>query len=207
MASNMKAVITLTADASGVQAGVNQALRSLDRMQQGISALRGLAVAGIAMDLGRMLFSGVQEQMQRISDSAHQFSPEAMGASNQLAITQMEQDKRLAEAFGPFIALIDQIKGQALIELTSYLIANKDAIGEALVNIATFGVALGKLAGEGLVLLSEGINQLATFLSEFLADPLGKTADVATAAAQTMFVDLNPITAIAKYIADQMGGD
>ena len=206
MASNMKAVITLTADASGVQAGVNQALRQLDRMQQGISTLRGLAVAGLAMDLGRMMFSGIQEQMQRISDAAHQYSPDAMGASNQLAITQMQQDKRLAEAFGPFIALIDQIKGQALIELTSYLIANKDAIGEALVNIATFGIALGQLAGEGLVYLSERINELATFLSEFMADPMGKTGDVASAVGQTL-LDLNPITLGVRLIADKMGGD
>lgn len=206
MASNMKAVITLTADASGVQAGVNQALRQLDRMQQGISTLRGLAVAGLAMDLGRMMFSGIQEQMQRISDAAHQYSPDAMGASNQLAITQMQQDKRLAEAFGPFIALIDQIKGQALIELTSYLIANKDAIGEALVNIATFGIALGQLAGEGLVYLSERINELATFLSEFMADPMGKTGEVASAVGQTL-LDLNPITLGVRLIADKMGGD
>lgn len=202
----MKAVITLTADASGVQAGVNQALRQLDRMQQGISTLRGLAVAGLAMDLGRMMFSGIQEQMQRISDAAHQYSPDAMGASNQLAITQMQQDKRLAEAFGPFIALIDQIKGQALIELTSYLIANKDAIGEALVNIATFGIALGQLAGEGLVYLSERINELATFLSEFMADPMGKTGEVASAVGQTL-LDLNPITLGVRLIADKMGGD
>lgn len=206
MASNMKAVITLTADASGVQAGVNQALRQLDRMQQGISTLRGLAVAGLAMDLGRMMFSGIQEQMQRISDAAHQYSPDAMGASNQLAITQMQQDKRLAEAFGPFIALIDQIKGQALIELTSYLIANKDAIGEALVNIATFGIALGKLAGEGLVYLSERINELATFLSEFLADPMGKTGEVASAVGQSV-LDLNPVTLGVRLIADKIGGD
>ncbi len=206
MASNMKAVITLTADASGVQAGVNQALRQLDRMQQGISALRGLAVAGLAMDLGRMMFSGIQEQMQRISDAAHQFSPEAMGASNQLAITQMEQDKRLGEAFAPFIALIDQIKGQALIELTSYLIANKDAIGEALVNIATFGVALGKLAGESLVWLSERINELANFLSGFLADPLGKTAEVASTVGQGI-MDLNPVLVGMRYIQDKLGGD
>ena len=202
----MKAVITLTADASGVQAGVNQALRQLDRMQQGISTLRGLAVAGLAMDLGRMMFSGIQEQMQRISDAAHQYSPDAMGASNQLAITQMQQDKRLAEAFGPFIALIDQIKGQALIELTSYLIANKDAIGEALVNIATFGIALGKLAGEGLVYLSERINELATFLSEFLADPMGKTGEVASAVGQSV-LDLNPVTLGVRLIADKIGGD
>lgn len=202
----MKAVITLTADASGVQAGVTKALRQLDRMQQGISALRGLAVAGLAMDLGRMMFSGIQEQMQRISDAAHQFSPDAMGASNQLAITQMQQDKRLAEAFGPFIALIDQIKGQALIELTSYLVANKDAIGEALVNIATFGIAIGRLAGEGLVYLSERINELATFLSEFMADPMGKTADVAVALSPHL-LDLNPITFGLQMIVDKMGGD
>lgn len=202
----MKAVITLTADASGVQAGVNQALRQLDRMQQGISALRGLAVAGLAMDLGRMMFSGIQEQMQRISDAAHQFSPEAMNASNQLAITQMQQDKRLGEAFAPFIALIDQIKGQALIELTSYLIANKDAIGEALVNIGNFGVALGKLASEGLVVLSERINELANFTSGFLSDPAGGVAEYATSVINP-FGDLNPIANVVRFIADKIGGD
>lgn len=202
----MKAVITLTADASGVQAGVTQALRQLDRMQQGIATLRGLAVAGLAMDLGRMMFSGIQEQMQRISDAAHQFSPEAMASSNQLALTQLNQDKRLADAFGPFIALIDQIKGQALIELTSFLVANKDAIGQALVNIATFGVAIGKLAGEGLVYLSERINELATFLSEWLEDPLGKTGEVAASVAGSL-LDLNPITGFVQFIAESVRGD
>jgi len=202
----MKAVITLTADASGVQTGVNNALRQLDRMQQGIATLRGLAVAGLAMDLGRMMFSGIQEQMARIGNAAHQFSPEAMASGNQLALTEMQQDKRLGEAFGSVIALIDQIKGQALIELTSYLVANKEAIGEALVNIAMFGVAIGKLTGEGLVALSEGINALANYVASFVADPAGAAMDFATNVVNPMG-DLNPIANLVRFIADKIGGD
>lgn len=162
--TNMKAVVTLTADASGVQAGVNRALAQIDRMQQAVSSLRGLAVAGVAMDFGRALVQMGNQHLEMITNAANRFSPEAMSGNASLGQAKLESDIKLAEAFGPVVGLISEIKAQALRELTDYLVQNKDAIGQAMVNIANFGVAVADISAKMLVSFSTLVNAINDFL-------------------------------------------
>lgn len=204
--TNMKAVVTLTADASGVQVGVNRALAQLDRMNQAVSSLRGLAMAGIAMDFGRALVQMGSQHLEMITNAANRFSPEAMSGNASLGQAKMESDIKLAEAFGPVVGLISEIKAQALRELTEYLVQNKDAIGQAMVNIAEFGVALGELSANALVRFSEAANSLSSFLDRAGQDPVAAAGEYASNVLNP-FGDLNPIANVVRYIADKIGGD
>lgn len=204
--TNMKAVITLTADASGVQAGVNRAMAQLDRMQQAVSSLRGLAVAGIAMDFGRTLAQMGQQHLDMITNAANRFSPDAMRGNASLGQARLESDIKLAEAFGPVVGLISEIKAQALRELTDYLVANKEAIGQAMVQIANFGVAIGEVSAQGLVAFSDAVNRLAAWLDTFSEDPVAAAGNYAMDVVNPMG-DLNPIANVVRYIADKIGGD
>jgi len=206
--TNMKAVITLTADASGVQAGVTKAMQHLNKMQSAISDIRGMALGGLLMDLGRNIFGGIQAEMQRIFDSAHAFSPEAMAGANSLALADQQSQMKLAEAFGPIVGLIDEMKAQALREVTQYLVDNKEAIGQALVYIAQFGIALGELAAQGLVALSTAINHVAEgvqWLLDTIANPGQVLADTSVGLVQDAFGTDAAIWL--KGIYDRLGGD
>ena len=204
--TNMKAVITLTADASGVQAGVNRAMAQLDRMNQAVSSLRGLAMAGIAMDFGRSLMAMGQQHLDMITNAANSYSPEAMMGANSLSIAQHESDMKLAEAFGPVVGLISEIKAQALRDLTDYLVANKESIGEAMIHIAEFGIALGELSANGLARFSESVNALSGFLDRVGQDPVAAAGEYASNVLNPMG-DLNPIANVVRYIADKIGGE
>ena len=175
--TNMKAVVTLTADASGVQAGVNQAIGHLNRMQQAVSSIRSLAIAGVAMDLGRSMFGGVGELLSRIEDASRSFSPAAMTGANSLAIAEQDTNIKLAEAFGETIGLIDEMKAQGLREVVDYLVDNKEAIGQAMVNLAEFGVAIADLTAKTLVFLAETFNETYGYVQDAMADPGTTLAD------------------------------
>lgn len=170
----MKAVITLTADASGVQAGVTRAMAQLNRLQSAAMDLRNVVVGGMIGNILNSLGSSVMSEFNRLKELGSTFSPEGMAAAGALQLRQMRSDMELGKAFGPFAALVDQIKAQGVIELTNYLVQNKDAIGEAIVNIALFGKAIATVMSELLVFSANTINSMmnGTFT------PAGAVADV-----------------------------
>lgn len=171
----MKAVLTLTADASGVSVGINRALRDLERLQKGVQDIRSLAVAGILSNLFRGLGQGVMEELNRLSELGRQYSPEGMAAANDLAIAQQQSDQQLGQAFGGITALIDQTAAAHLKELTAYLIDNRDKIGEAMILVAEFGMALADITAQSLVAFGE--------LAQFIHDIIDRPAETLAATA------------------------
>lgn len=173
--SDMKAVLTLTADASGVSVGINRALRDLERLQKGVQDIRSLAVAGILSNLFRGLGQGVMEELNRLGELGRYYSPEGMAAANDLAIAQQQSDQQLGQAFGGITALIDQTAAAHLKELTQYLIDNRDKIGEAMILVAEFGMALADITAQSLVAFGE--------LAQFIHDIIDKPAETLAATA------------------------
>jgi hypothetical protein len=158
----MKAVITLTADASGVQAGVTRAMAQLERLQTAAMDIRNVFVGGMLGNALQALAGNMMSEFSRLKELGSAFSADGMAAAAGLQIQQMKSDMALGQAFGPFSALVDQIKAQGLIELTNYLVQNKDAIGEAIVNIAIFGKAIATVTADLLVAASNVINAVAS---------------------------------------------
>lgn len=202
-----KAVLRLSADSSGMVTGVNAALQQLDRMQKGVAGIRNMAGMGMAFSVGSDLWGALQQQFQHITDAAHQWSPQAMGAQADLSIAQMQTDQQLGDAFGPMVALIDELKAQELRDVVDYLVANKEAIGETMLHLAEFGVAIGHLTAEGIVAMSEGIN----YLVDLIEHPFDVIGDTAVGVAGGIFGGDSSVTeavvGIYDWLREKMGGD
>ena len=208
--SDMKAVITLTADASGVSVGVSKAMKSLENLQAGVSQLRSLAVAGILANVFRGLANGAMDELKRLEDLGRTYSAEGMGAANQLAIAQQQSDITLGQAFGPVTAAIDQMKVQAIKDLTDYLVANKEPIGQAMAALAGFTVGLAETTAEFLVALGKFVDWVSN------STPGEIAADVGTAAGETFLgggnmalggANMTAIGLIYDVIKSKLGGD
>jgi len=207
--TNMKAVLTLTADASGVSVGINRALKDLERLQRGVQDIRSLAVAGALSSLFRGLSQGVMEELNRLGELGRTYSPQGMAAANDLAIAQQQSDQSLGQAFGGITALIDQTAAAHLKELTQYLIDNRDKIGEAMMLVAEFGMALSTITAEALVAFGE----LASYIHSLLDNPVETITDTATSTAASMIPGggggalLTMTGAIYDALMHKLGGD
>lgn len=175
MASDMKAVITLTADASGVQAGIDRAMGGLNKMTNAVQAFRGGMAGGMLGDLFGFAKGSFDQFSQQIMDASHMFGPLSHSTQVDQAMAQEDSMRKLGKAFDPFVAMIDGINTQAIKDVTDYLIANKEAIGQAMENLAIFGAAVGDVAAQLAVLFSHTVNGI----SRTFTDPIGVAKDVA----------------------------
>ncbi len=208
--ADMKAVITLTADASGVSVGVSKAMKSLENLQAGVSQLRSLAVAGILANVFRGLADGAMSELKRLEDLGRTYSAEGMGAANQLAIAQQQSDQTLGEAFGPITAAIDQMKVQAIKDLTDYLVANKEPIGQAMAALAGFTVGLAETTAEFLVALGKLVDWVSNSTPGEIAADVGTAAGESFLGGGNMALGSANITAIGliyDVIKSKLGGD
>lgn len=177
--TNMKAVVTLTADASGVSAGVNRALGQLQRLQDGVSQLRSMAVAGMLANVFGKFASGAMDQANQIMDAARTYSPEGMRGAMDKQMAETESMMELGKAFGNIVSLIDQAAAAHIKDLTKYLIDNKEPIGQALAMIVGFGMGLADVSAQLLV----GFGKLVEWVDTLLSSPATAVDQAASAAA------------------------
>jgi hypothetical protein len=206
--ADMKAVITLTADASGVSVGVSKAMKSLENLQAGVSQLRSLAVAGMLANVFRGLADGAMSELKRLEDLGRTYSPEGMAAANQLAIAQQQSDQTLGQAFGPITAAIDQMKVQAIKDLTDYLIANKEPIGQAMAALAGFTVGLADMTAQTLVAFGKFVDWISNHTpGEIITDVAVATGDAALGSLGINNAQMTAIGLIYDVIKSKLGGD
>lgn len=205
--TNMKAVVTLTADASGVQVGVNRALAHLKRMQDGVSQLRSMAVAGMLSNVFGKFASGAMDQANQIMDAARTYGPDSFQGQFDKANAEMQSQRQLGEAFGNIVGLIDQAAAQHIKDLTQYLIDNKEPIGQALAAIVGFGMGIADVSAQLLV----GFGKMVDWINTALDKPGEAAADVGFAlASQSMGMGLGggaAVEAMYDLLRRKLGGD
>ena len=165
MAGDMKAVITLTADASGVQAGVDRAMAGLNKMAGAVQAFRSGIAGGMLADVFQFAKSSFDSISQRVTDAAHMYSPLAHSSQIDLAMTEQQTNKQLGQAFGPVVALVDGIKAQGLRDAANYIADNKESIGKTMENLAVLGIAIEDVSAQLAVRFSNSLNQVADWVS------------------------------------------
>lgn len=142
---DMKAVIELSADASGVQSGVQKAMGALNNMAGGVRGFMGGAGGQAISQVFNFARESFDEISARVQEAAHAYSPLAMESAANLQLTQMQSDQRIGQAFGASTATVDAIKAQGIKDVEQTLIDNKDVIGQANEEMAAFGVALEQM--------------------------------------------------------------
>lgn len=202
--TNMKAVVTLTADASGVSAGVNRALGQLQRLQDGVSQLRSMAVAGMLANVFGKFASGAMDQANQIMDAARTYSPEGMRGAMDKQMAETESMMELGKAFGNIVSLIDQAAAAHIKDLTKYLIDNKEPIGQALAMIVGFGMGLADVSAQLLV----GFGKLVEWVDTLLSAPATAVDQAAgAAAAGQLGMQAQGAGMIYELLRRKMGGD
>ncbi len=202
--TNMKAVVTLTADASGVSAGVNRALGQLQRLQDGVSQLRSMAVAGMLANVFGKFASGAMDQANQIMDAARTYSPEGMRGAMDKQMAETESMMELGKAFGNIVGLIDQAAAAHIRDLTKYLIDNKEPIGQALAMIVGFGMGLADVSAQLLV----GFGKLVEWVDTLLSAPATAVDQAAGAAAGGQLgMQAQGAGMIYELLRRKMGGD
>lgn len=200
--ADMKAVITLTADASGVQSGVQSAMKSLNGMASQFQSLRGGPAGQMVEQLISYSREAFEKMSQRITDAAHQYSPAAMESANNLAVVQQQQDQRLANAFGDVVAMIDNLNAQALKDVTDYIIEHKDSIGKAMENMAILAVAIADVSAKLAVDFADSLN----FIMDLIEHPVD-TITSGKGVPDGVAWSINPVLGVLNLIVDKMGGD
>ena len=201
---NMKAVVTLTADASGVSAGVNRALGQLQRLQDGVSQLRSMAVAGMLANVFGKFASGAMDQANQIMDAARTYSPEGMRGAMDKQMAETESMMELGKAFGNIVSLIDQAAAAHIKDLTKYLIDNKEPIGQALAMIVGFGMGLADVSAQLLV----GFGKLVEWVDTLLSAPATAVDQAAgAAAAGQLGMQAQGAGMIYELLRRKMGGE
>ena len=202
--TNMKAVVTLTADASGVSAGVNRALGQLQRLQDGVSQLRSMAVAGMLANVFGKFASGAMDQANQIMDAARTYSPEGMRGAMDKQMAETESMMELGKAFGNIVSLIDQAAAAHIKDLTKYLIDNKEPIGQALAMIVGFGMGLADVSAQLLV----GFGKLVEWVDTLLSAPATAVDQAAgAAAAGQLGMQAQGAGMIYELLRRKMGGE
>ena len=206
MAADMKAVLTLTADASGVAVGVGRALQQIDRLQQGVAQLRGLAFAGVLSGMFGTFTSGAMDQANQIMDAARSYSPEGMRGALDKQIAETESMMELGKAFGNIVGMIDQAAAGHIRDLTQYLIDNKEPIGQALAAIVGFGFGIADMSAQLLV----GFGDLLDWIDRAMMAPGQAAADVGAVIGQGMVggsAQWTAVTTIYDLLKQKLGGD
>lgn len=202
----MKAVLTLTADATGVAAGVSTALSHINRMQQGIMQLRGLAAAGLLSNVFGRFASGAMQEADKIMAAARDYGPEAQQGRVDLALAETESMMELGKAFGNIVGLIDQAAAQHIRDLVKVLVDNKEPIGQALAAIAGFGMGIAELSVELLV----AFGKLVDWVNMAIDSPGQAAADVGVVIGTGM-VGGQPqwaaVSTIYDLLRQKLGGD
>ena len=204
--TNMKAVVTLTADASGVAVGVNRALGQLQRLQDGVSQLRSMAVAGMLANVFGKFASGAMDQANQIMDAARTYSPEGMRGAMDKQMAETESMMELGKAFGNIVGLIDQAAAAHIKDLTKYLIDNKEPIGQALAAIVGFGMGIADVSAQLLV----SFGKLIEWVDNAMSSPFEAMNDVRTAMLTPVVggsAQMASIIAIYDLLKHKMGGE
>ena len=202
--TNMKAVVTLTADASGVAVGVNRALAQVKRLQDGVMQLRTLAFAGSLANVFGKFTSGAMDQANQIMDAARTYSPDGMRGAMDKQIAETESMMKLGEAFGNIVGLIDQAAAGHIKDLTQYLIDNKEPVGQALAMIVGFGMGLADMSAQLLV----GFGKLVEWFDLLMSSPMTAIDQTANLASRgELGLQFQGAGMIYELLRRKLGGD
>lgn len=203
MADDLKAVVSVTADTTGLIRGVDGAMQKLNTMSRNTSIMAGMSVAQHVFGALQQLWGAISERSEALGKLATQFSPEAMTAAAQRSIAELQANMQIGQALGPYQAGIERMKAQSATEQAAKVTADAEALGQGMIVIESLKTTAGEL-GTGFI---DGIIK-ALGGSEMDAVSLGTaTAFERTGATEMIAEALTPIVGWVEDIATKIGGD
>lgn len=203
MANDLKAVVSVTADTSGLIRGVDGAMQKLNSISRSTSLMAGMTAAQQVFGALQQLWTAISNRSEELGKLAVQFSPEAMSAAAQRSIAEFQANQKVGQALGPYQAGIEQMKAASATEQAAKVTADAEALGQGMIVIESLKTTASEL-GTG-------------FLDGIIKALGGSTMDqvslgTATAFERTGATDmiaevLTPVVGWVEDIANKIGGD
>lgn len=203
MADDLKAVVSVTADTTGLIRGVDGAMQKLNTMSRNTSIMAGMSVAQQVFGAMQQLWAAISARSEALGTLATQFSPEAMAAAAQRSIAEFQANQQIGQALGPYQAGIERMKAQSATEEAAKVVSDAEALGQGMIVIESLKTTAGEL-GTGFI---DGIIK-ALGGSAMDAATLGTaTAFDRTGATDMIAEVLTPVVGWVEEIANKIGGD
>jgi hypothetical protein len=201
--NDLKAVVSVTADTSGLIRGVDGAMQKLNSISRNTSLMAGMTAAQQVFGALQQLWTAISNRSEELGKLAVQFSPEAMSAAAQRSIAEFQANQKIGQALGPYQAGIEQMKAASATEQATKVTADAEALGQGMIVIESLKTTAGEL-GTGFI---DGIIK-ALGGSAMDAASLGTaTAFERTGATDMIAEVLTPVVGWVEDIANKIGGD
>ncbi len=122
----LKAAIELTADASGMKAGIGSALSQLDTMRKGVAGVMNNPAIQVGVQAVQFLFENAMDRMNELRDNARQFSADGANGAAQVEAAKLKAQVEMGKAFGPSEAALSAQQAAAETSRGQYMAANAD---------------------------------------------------------------------------------
>ena len=122
----LKAAIELTADATGMKAGIGSALSQLDAMRKGVAGVMNNPAIQLGIKAVEWMFDNAMERMNELRDNARKFSSDGARGAALVEAAQLQGQVEMGKAFGPSEAALSAQEAQAVKDRAAKMAANAD---------------------------------------------------------------------------------
>lgn len=139
MAEQLKAVVSVVADTSGLIKGIDGAMAKINSMSRNVSVMAGLSVGAQAMNLLQSIGATIQRRSDELGRFATEFHPEAQIAEVNRQMAELRAQKEIGAAMVPSQQAIEMLRTQTAQQEATRVTANAEEIGLGRVRVAAVG--------------------------------------------------------------------
>lgn len=139
MAEQLKAVVSVTADTTGLIRGVEGAMSKLNSMSRNVSILAGLSVAQQAFGIAERLIGSIQRRSDELGRFATELTAEGSMAEFRRQMAELQAQKQIGAAMVPSVQAQEMIATQSAREEAARVTANAEEIGMGRLRLEAVG--------------------------------------------------------------------
>ena len=153
MADQLKAVVSVTADTSGLVRGVEGAMAKIGSIGRSVSIMAGLQAGQMLLDGAMRAWRAISDRSEELGKLATELTPAGSMAQYQRMIAELAANKQIAQAIAPAQVGIELMRAQSAREQAASIVGNAGQIGAGM----NFVEALKVTMTEAFTGLTDGI--------------------------------------------------
>lgn len=209
MAEQLKAVVQITADTTGLVRGIEGAMSKIGSIARGVSVMAAVQAGSMLLNQAQRVWQMVSERSDELGKLAVELTPQGSIAQMQRMMAELAANQQIAKAIAPTQVGIEMMRAQSAREQAAAVVADADQIGAGM----NFVEALKTTAGEAFTGLTDGILKALGFAGGGQFDLLNVTTlGTATAFERTGATDMvadfyGRLIPYLDRIVEKMGGE
>ncbi len=204
MAEQLKAVVSLTADTTGLIRGLDGAMAKMNSMSRNVAVLSTLAVGQQALAVVQGIYNVVQRRSDELGRAATEFTMEGSMAQMQRQMVELQAQKQVGAAMAPSQVGIEMMAAQRARTEAARVTAAAEEIGMGrmrLSAVADMFAEMGKAMVDDVLARMGGKTPTGTEI-------IGISAAFEAGGQTQMLADaLTPIVMKLDRLIDKIGGE